>query len=85
MLWAGVALFSLRPAVRDLVFQLYSRPLHPELFEILAVRTVRREDYELTVSHHADRPRRFVAEQRAPPERSHGGLRPAVAATPAFA
>ena len=44
-----VALFSLRPAVSDLVFQLYSRPLHPELFEILAVRTVRREDYELVV------------------------------------
>lgn len=42
-------MFSLRPAVADLVFQLYSRPLHPELFEILAVRTVQREDYELTV------------------------------------
>jgi hypothetical protein len=39
----------LRPRVSDLVFQLYGRPLHPELFEILASRKVRREDYELTV------------------------------------
>jgi hypothetical protein len=35
--------------VADLVFQLYGRPLHPELFDILAVRQVRREDYEVTV------------------------------------
>jgi Protein of unknown function DUF2617 len=39
----------LRPPVCDLVFQLYGRPLHPELFDILAVRKIRREDYELTV------------------------------------
>src|SRR5688572_21084564 len=38
-----------RPAVDDLVFQVFSRPLHPELFETVAHRTVRREDYELTV------------------------------------
>jgi hypothetical protein len=41
--------YSLRPRVSDLVFQLYGRPLHPELFDILSVRKVRREDYELTV------------------------------------
>src|ERR671937_622422 len=40
---------SLRPRVADLVFQLYGRPLHPELFDILSVRKIRREDYELTV------------------------------------
>jgi Protein of unknown function DUF2617 len=39
----------LRPRVSDLVFQLYGRPLHPELFDILAVRKVQREDYELTL------------------------------------
>ena len=39
----------LRPPVGELVFQLYGRPLHPELFDILAVRAVRREDYELVV------------------------------------
>jgi hypothetical protein len=38
-----------RPPVCELVFQLYGRPLHPELFDILAVRTIRREDYQLTV------------------------------------
>jgi hypothetical protein len=40
---------SIRPPVCELVFQLYGRPLHPELFDILAVRTIRREDYRLTV------------------------------------
>ena len=38
-----------RPPVADLVFQLYGRPLHPELFDILAVRKIQREDYELTL------------------------------------
>src|SRR5581483_9129321 len=41
--------FLARPRVADLVFQLYGRPLHPELFDILAVRKIQREDYELTV------------------------------------
>jgi hypothetical protein len=39
----------LRPAVNDLIFQLYGRPLHPELFDILAQRTIRHEDYEVRV------------------------------------
>jgi hypothetical protein len=39
----------LRPPVSKLVFQVYGRPLHPELFEILAQRKIQREDYELTV------------------------------------
>jgi hypothetical protein len=38
-----------RPPVADLVFHLYGGPLHPELFDVLAVRTIRREDYALTV------------------------------------
>lgn len=40
---------SLRPPVAELVFHLYDRPLHPELFDTLAQRAVRRDDYELTV------------------------------------
>lgn len=44
-----MSVFSLRPRVSDLVMHLYGRPLHPELFDILAVRTVQREDYLLTV------------------------------------
>jgi hypothetical protein len=39
----------LRPRVSDLHFHLYGRPLHPELFEILAERRIRREDYEIIV------------------------------------
>jgi hypothetical protein len=39
----------LRPPVGDLIFRLYARPLHPELFDILAVRALEREDYKLTV------------------------------------
>jgi hypothetical protein len=39
----------LRPRVCELVFHLYGRPLHPELFDILAVRKIQREDYEVTV------------------------------------
>jgi hypothetical protein len=38
-----------RPAVGELVFQLYGKPLHPELFDILAVRKICRKDYQLTV------------------------------------
>jgi hypothetical protein len=44
-----MGVYFLRPRVGDLVFQLYGRPLHPELFDILATRKVQREDYELTV------------------------------------
>jgi hypothetical protein len=40
---------SLRPPVSDLVFQLYGRPLHPELFDIRATRRVQRDGYELVV------------------------------------
>ncbi len=44
-----MGVYSLRPRVSDLVFQLYGRPLHPEFFDILAARKIQREDYELTV------------------------------------
>ncbi len=39
----------LRPRVSNLVFQLFGRPLHPELFETLACHKLQREDYELTL------------------------------------
>lgn len=38
-----------RPRVAELVFQLYGRPLHPELFDILTVRKLEREGYELRI------------------------------------
>jgi hypothetical protein len=40
---------SVRPKIAELVFQLYGRPLHPELFEIFATRHVARGDYEAAV------------------------------------
>ena len=39
----------IRPRVADVVFRLYSRPLHPELFDVLACRTVERDGYTLSV------------------------------------
>ena len=42
-------MLSVRPKVAELVFQLYGRPLHPELFEVHKSRTVRRGDYEATI------------------------------------
>jgi len=40
---------TVRPKVAELVFQVYGRPLHPELFVIHRTRTVRRGDYEVKV------------------------------------
>ena len=39
----------LRPRVADLVFQVYGSALHPEFFDIVAERRIRREDYEVVV------------------------------------
>jgi len=41
---------SARPRVCDLVFQLYGRALHPELFEVLTARTIERGGYHATVA-----------------------------------
>lgn len=38
-----------RPKVAELVFRLYDRPLHPELFDVLACRAVKRDGYTLSV------------------------------------
>jgi len=40
---------SVRPKIAELVFQLYGRSLHPELFEIYQSRTISRGGYEATV------------------------------------
>ncbi len=42
-------MLSVRPKIAELVFQVYGRPLHPELFEIFSTRKVSRGDYEATV------------------------------------
>ena len=38
-------MLTVRPKVAELVFQVYGRPLHPELFEIHCSRSVQRGDY----------------------------------------
>lgn len=38
-------MLTVRPKVAELVFQVYGRPLHPELFEVFQTRTVQRGDY----------------------------------------
>src|SRR5690606_26377650 len=44
-----MAIALVRPLVADLIFQVYGRPLHPELFDVLATRQVRHADFNLTV------------------------------------
>ncbi len=42
-------MLTVRPKVAELVFQVYGRPLHPELFEVYASRTVERGDYQAKI------------------------------------
>jgi hypothetical protein len=44
-----MSVFHVRPRVNELVFQIFGKPLHPELFEILAERKIAREDYQVHV------------------------------------
>jgi hypothetical protein len=41
---------SVRPKVAELVFQLYGRGLHPELFEIVSTRSIERGGYQAMVA-----------------------------------
>jgi hypothetical protein len=40
---------TVRPKIAELVFRLYGRPLHPELFEIYCSRTVKRGEYQAKI------------------------------------
>ena len=42
-------LHLVRPPVAELVFQVYAKPLHPELFDILATRIWQREDWRVAI------------------------------------
>lgn len=44
-----MSLLTTRPRVAELVFQLHGRPLHPELFDILAERRLHQEGYSLRI------------------------------------
>jgi hypothetical protein len=41
--------FHLRPPVEEMVFQLYGRPLHPELFDVLAYRRLGQAGWSLNL------------------------------------
>jgi hypothetical protein len=40
---------TVRPKISELDFRVFGRPLHPELFEIFATRTIVRQEYQLRV------------------------------------
>jgi len=40
---------TVRPKIAELVFRLYGRPLHPELFEVYSTRTVKRGGYQAKI------------------------------------
>ncbi len=42
-------MLSVRPKVAELVFQLYGRALHPELFQVYSSRKISRGDYEAEI------------------------------------
>lgn len=42
-------MLSVRPKVAELVFQLYGRPLHPELFQVCHRHVLQRGDYEARI------------------------------------
>lgn len=42
-------MLTVRPKVAELVFQLFGRPLHPELFEVYQSRTIERGGYKARV------------------------------------
>ena len=42
-------MLTVRPKVAELVFQLYGRPLHPELFEVYQSRSIQRGNYEAKI------------------------------------
>ena len=42
-------MLTVRPKIAELVFQLYGRSLHPELFEVCCSRTVERGGYEAKI------------------------------------
>ncbi len=42
-------MLTVRPKVAELVFHVYGRPLHPELFEVYSTRTVKRGDYQAKI------------------------------------
>ena len=42
-------MLTVRPKVAELVFQLFGRPLHPELFEVCSSQVIQRGEYEAKI------------------------------------
>ena len=42
-------MLTVRPKIAELVFQLYGRPLHPELFQVYETRSVSRGNYQAKI------------------------------------
>ncbi len=42
-------MLTVRPKIAELIFRVYGRPLHPELFQVLCTRTVNRGDYQARI------------------------------------
>ena len=42
-------MLSLRPKAAELVFQVFGRPVHPELFQVTAAREINRGNYQATI------------------------------------
>ena len=43
-------MLTVRPKIAELVFHLYGRALHPELFEVCSSTQVQRENYEAKIA-----------------------------------
>ena len=55
------SVLSVRPRIAELVFQLYGRSLHPELFEVHRTRRIERGGYRRSGPDHDRRTRRHLA------------------------
>ena len=77
-------MLTVRPKVAELTFQLYGRPLHPELFQVFETCTIERGAVHGEDRHHQRRPRGDVALCGADVDGS-GGLGPPPAAENAAA
>ncbi len=44
-----IAVLTVRPKIAELIFRVYGRPLHPELFQTLCSRTIDRGDYQAKI------------------------------------
>jgi Protein of unknown function DUF2617 len=49
LVWKFAVVLSVRPKVAELSFNVFSRPLHPELYQVHACRCIERENYRAKI------------------------------------